>query len=502
MKLPRTYYNPTSLAGTILAAVSALIIVFFMITMTFFEGDATGAYVGIFSYIILPVFLIIGLILIPVGMARRSKRIKREGEDSVVSKIVLDLSNQSHWNAVGLFILVSILFLLLTGIGSYKAFHYTESNKFCGTLCHSVMEPEYTAYQESAHSRVTCVECHVGEGAKWYVRSKLSGLYQVYSVTFNKYPTPIETPIHNLRPARETCEECHWPEKFYSQNLVTEKNYLADSANTEWDIQLKMKIGSEHSALGLMEGIHWHINSDVKIEYIASSDKREYIPWVRFVNRATGDTTLYQDINEPLDQEAIDTLEMREMDCLDCHNRPSHQFQPPQKFTDDLIAAGVIPVELPEVKSLAMQVFNYNTFTDRDSGAVLISESVRDFYNTGYPEIADAHPELIDRAIEGFLTGYDKNYFPKMKANWDAYPNHIGHSEFNGCFRCHNGNHESEDGSVISRDCNLCHTIVGQGSPDNFETSSVDVPLDFRHPVDIDEAWKEMACSDCHRYLY
>jgi nitrate/TMAO reductase-like tetraheme cytochrome c subunit len=502
MKLPRTYYNPTSLAGTILAAVSALIIVFFMITMTFFEGDATGAYVGIFSYIILPVFLIIGLILIPVGMARRSKRIKREGEDSVVSKIVLDLSNQSHWNAVGLFILVSILFLLLTGIGSYKAFHYTESNKFCGTLCHSVMEPEYTAYQESAHSRVTCVECHVGEGAKWYVRSKLSGLYQVYSVTFNKYPTPIETPIHNLRPARETCEECHWPEKFYSQNLVTEKNYLADSANTEWDIQLKMKIGSEHSALGLMEGIHWHINSDVKIEYIASSDKREYIPWVRFVNRATGDTTLYQDINEPLDQEAIDTLEMREMDCLDCHNRPSHQFQPPQKFTDDLIAAGVIPVELPEVKSLAMQVFNYNTFTDRDSGAVLISESVRDFYNTGYPEIADAHPELIDRAIEGFLTGYDKNYFPKMKANWDAYPNHIGHSEFNGCFRCHNGNHESEDGSVISRDCNLCHTIVGQGTPDNFETSSVDVPLDFRHPVDIDEAWKEMACSDCHRYLY
>jgi len=502
MKLPRTYYNPTSLAGTILAAVSALIIVFFMITMTFFEGDATGAYVGIFSYIILPVFLIIGLILIPIGMARRSKRIKREGEDSVVSKIVLDLSNQRHWNAVGLFILVSILFLLLTGIGSYKAFHYTESNKFCGTLCHSVMEPEYTAYQESAHSRVTCVECHVGEGAKWYVRSKLSGLYQVYSVTFNKYPTPIETPIHNLRPARETCEECHWPEKFYSQNLVTEKNYLADSANTEWDIQLKMKIGSEHSAQGLMEGIHWHINSDVKIEYIASSDKREYIPWVRFVNRATGDTTLYQDIYNTLDQEAIDTLEMREMDCLDCHNRPSHQFQPPQKFTDDLIAAGVIPVELPEVKSLAMQVFYYNTFTDRDSGAVLISESVRDFYDTGYPEIADAHPELIDRAIEGFLTGYDKNYFPKMKANWDAYPNHIGHSEFNGCFRCHNGNHENEEGSVISRDCNLCHTIVGQGSPDNFETSSVDVPLDFRHPVDIDEAWKEMACSDCHRNLY
>jgi len=501
MKLPRTYYNPISLGGSILASVSILIIIFFMIAMTFFGDEATGSYAGIFIYIILPVFLIIGLILIPVGMSRRAKRIKREGEGSVVSKIVLDMSNQRHWNAVGLFILITILFLLLTGIGSYKAFHYTESNKFCGTLCHSVMEPEYTAYQESAHSRVTCVECHVGEGAGWYVKSKLSGLYQVYSVTFNKFPTPIETPLHNLRPARETCEECHWPEKFYSYNLRNEKNFLADSANTEWDIMLKLMIGSENSAHGLVEGVHWHINPNVKVEYISSSDKREQIPWVRYINKATGDTTVYQDIYEPLDQEALDTLELREMDCLDCHNRPSHQFLPPQKFIDELITAGKIPVELPEVKLLAMQVFN-NTFSDRDSGTTVIRESIVDFYDSNYPEIANEHPELIDQAIEGFLAGYNKNIFPEMKATWDAYPTHIGHMEFNGCFRCHNGNHESEDGVVISRDCNLCHTILAQGSAGNFETTNVDNPLEFKHPVDIDEAWKEMSCSDCHRYLY
>jgi len=302
MKLPRTYYNPISLFGSILAAVTVLIIIFFMIAMTFFDTDDTGSYAGIFVYMVLPVFLIIGLILIPIGMSRRSKRIKREGEDSVVSKIVLDLSNQRHWNAVGLFILVTILFLMITGIGTYKAFHYTESNEFCGTLCHSVMEPEHVAYQESSHSRVTCVECHVGEGAQWYVKSKLSGLYQVYSVTFNKYPSPIETPVHSLRPARETCEECHWPEKFYSYNLRNEKNFLADSANTEWNTLLKMKIGSEHSAHGLVEGVHWHINSDVKVEYIASDKKREYLPWVRYVNKATGDTIVYNDIYESYDQ--------------------------------------------------------------------------------------------------------------------------------------------------------------------------------------------------------
>ena len=475
MKLPRSYYNPISLLGSILASVSALVIFFFMISMTFFNKEgASGSYVGIFIYIVLPVFLLIGLILIPVGMSRRAKRIKREGEGSEVARVVLDLSNQRHWNAVGLFIVVTILFLLLTGIGSYKAFHYTESNEFCGTLCHKVMEPEYTAYQQSPHSRVTCVACHVGEGAEWYVKSKLSGLYQVYSVTFKKYP----------------------------YNLRHEQNYLADSANTEWDLMLKLKIGSESSAKGLVEGVHWHINPNVKVEYIASDTKREYLPWVRYVNRETNDTVVYQDIYQSLDQEAMDTLELREMDCLDCHNRPSHQFQPPQKFIDEMIASGDIPVELPEVKSLAMQVFNYNTFTDRDSGAMIIRESVADFYESNYPEIAEENPQLIDQATEGFLAGYNKNFFPEMKANWDAYPNHIGHMEFNGCFRCHNGNHESGDGSVISRDCDLCHTILAQGEIDDYQTTSINDPLTFRHPVDIDEAWKEMACTDCHRNLY
>jgi hypothetical protein len=237
------------------------------------------------------------------------------------------------------------------------------------------------------------------------------------------------------------------------------------------------------------------------VEYISSSDKREYLPWVRYINKATGDTIIYQDIYETLDEQAMDTLELRVMDCLDCHNRPSHQFLPPQNFVDELIASGRIPHELPEVKSLAMQIFN-TPFTDRDSGSQFIRESVTDFYNTGYPEIMAGKPQLIDQAIDGLLAGYNKNIFPEMKANWDAYPTHIGHTEFNGCFRCHNGSHESGDGQVISRDCNLCHTILAQGSDINYENTTLDMPLEFKHPVDIDEAWKEMACSDCHRYLY
>jgi hypothetical protein len=499
MKLPKSIYNPLSLVGSILAGVSVVIILFFLIGMWLF--DIVGSYLGLFVFIIMPVFLILGLILIPVGMVRRTRRMKQlEGTGKAIG-IVLDMNNRRHWNATAIFIFCTFFFLLLTGIGSYQAFHYTESNEFCGTLCHKVMEPEYEAYQGSAHARVNCVECHVGTGASWYVKSKLSGLYQVYSVLAKKYPTPIETPIHNLRPARETCERCHWPQKFYSYKLENERHFLTDSANTEWNIQLKMKIGPQYSALGLTEGIHWHINPDVKIEYIASSRKRESLPWVRYVNTATGDTTKYNDIYETLDEAAMDTLELRVMDCLDCHNRPSHHFLPPQEFTDLLIASGEIPSVLPEVKRLAMEVFS-NRFGDRDSAHRFIAERIGEFYETNYPEIADQEQPLIRQAAAGFITGYSRNMFPEMKVSWDAYPNQIGHVEFNGCFRCHNGNHESEDGQVIPRDCNLCHTILGQGTSEHFETTTVDQSLEFRHPVDIDEAWKELTCADCHRDLY
>jgi nitrate/TMAO reductase-like tetraheme cytochrome c subunit len=499
MKLPESYYNPLTMVGSILAGISAIIIVFSMIAHALFGTG--GSYAGIVVYIVLPVFLIIGLILIPIGMSRRSRKIRREGEKGKGKWIVIDLRDHKQWNAMAIFMVSTIAFLILTGIGSYQAFHYTESNEFCGTLCHEVMDPEFTAYQESPHARVACVECHVGSGAEWYVKSKLTGLYQVYSVLFNKYSRPIETPIHSLRPARETCEECHWPEKFYSYRLRNIRNFLADSANTEWDIQLKLKIGSELKSEGLLEGIHWHINQDVQIEYIASDTKREYLPWVRYINRATGDTIVYEDMYDSLDPEAMDTLEMRVMDCLDCHNRPSHQYLPPQDFVDGMIASGKISAELPEVKSMAMQLFNQQ-FPTRDSGNILIREGVKEFYELNYPGVAEEKAGLIEQATDALLAGFAQNFFPYMNVNWDAYPNHIGHLEFNGCFRCHNGNHQSKNGEVISRDCNLCHDLLGQGSKENYMAAYINDSMEFVHPVDIAGAWKEMSCSDCHRYLY
>jgi hypothetical protein len=488
LKLPHSTQNWLSVIGALIALISFFMIVFlFIINVVFIRGSS---YLGLVIYILLPAFLILGLFCIPLGMFfNRKKEAPQE-----ISWPKVDLNNLRHRNAFFIFSVGTTIFLLASAIGSYEAFHYTESVEFCGTLCHKVMEPEYTAYQHSAHARVACVDCHVGSGADWYMRSKLSGLYQVYSVLAHKYSQPIETPIKNLRPARETCEECHWPQKFYAQKLSLEQHYLNDEANTEWNIRLVMKIGAVHEALGLQEGIHWHINPEIKIEYIASDEQRQVIPWVRFINKTTGDTTLYLDEENPLDETHITAKNIQIMDCMDCHNRPSHSYQPPAFFVNSALTSGTIPKSLPEIKSVSMDICS-REFTTKDSALSYIETSLKEYYQ----DSADA--EELEQAIKGLQEAFQRNIFPYMKVKWDAYPNNIGHLEFNGCFRCHNNTHIDSKRTVISKDCNLCHEIIEQGTPGALQSAIIGQALAFEHPVDIDDAWKEGLCTDCHTGL-
>ena len=498
LKLPQSVYNWLSLSGAMIALISLFMIVFLFIISVIFEQG--GSYLGLIIYILLPSVLVLGLILIPAGMIRTVSREKKFGIRKKDEWPKIDLNDVRHRNAFFIFTWGTVIFLLLSAIGSYEAFHYTESVEFCGTICHEVMKPEYVAYQHSSHARVACVECHVGEGAGWYVRSKLSGLYQVYAVVADVYPKPIPTPIHNLRPARETCERCHWPQKFYAHTLRHERHYLSDEDNTPWDIQLKMKIGAEQSALGLKEGIHWHINPEVKVEYISSDEQRMELPWVRMTNLKTGEIKTFVDTENALDEDELQNAEIRVMDCMDCHNRPSHNYKPPAFFVDEAITAGLIPQTLPEIKNLAMEICDED-FSTTDSAMHYIETTIRDFYSESYPEIMEEDSALVQHAIAGLQEAYGKNIFPEMKVKWSDYPSHIGHVEFDGCFRCHNDRHESEKGERISRDCNLCHTIVAQGTPDNMEYSSAGQPLEFRHPEDIDEEWREELCTECHSGL-
>lgn len=500
MQLPKSYYNLLSFTGTAIAGVSLITIIVFSIVAFLYED--TSSYVGLFIYIIIPTFLLIGLCIIPIGMIIEVRRRKtRELEYIKKGWPVIDLNVKKYRNAILIFSVGTIILGILSSIGSYEAFHYTESNEFCGTLCHEVMEPEYVAYQNSPHASVACVECHVGNGANWYVRSKLSGIRQVYGVLTNNFSRPIETPIHNLRPARETCEKCHWSEKFYARQLRQTKHFLTDSLNTEWNISLQMKIGPEHLALGLTEGIHWHINPNVQIEYVSKREARKVIPWVKFTNLETGEVTLYEDEENALNEKKMAEAEIRGMDCMDCHNRPSHNYYTPQEFIDHAIISGEIPKDLPFIKKIAMDLF-IDPYESKDTAIQTIRNYTRDFYAENMPEILETREADINKAIEGIIYEFSQNIFPEMGVSWDQYESHIGHKTYNGCFRCHDDNHKSKEGDVISKDCNICHTIVLQGNPGKEQFTSIKDSLEFIHPKELDEGWEKDLCFDCHRYLY
>jgi len=491
-KLPSSFYNPMSLAGAGIAAISFGLIVFLFLLELL--GTKQKPYMGIIAFVILPSFLIGGVCLIGLGIYREHSR-KKHGKLRERKFPTIDLNNPKHRAAFTFFSVGTILLLLFSAFGSYKAYEFTDSDEFCGEVCHEVMEPEYTAYQFSPHAKVGCVQCHIGSGAEWYVRSKFSGAYQVYSVLFNKYSKPIPTPIENLRPAQETCEQCHWPKHFFNEKQLVNTYYLSDEKNTEWTLDLLIKIGGGNVETGPTSGIHWHMNIAHEVNYVALDSLRMIIPWVS-AKSADGKVTVYRNTELNISDSQIERHEKRRMDCIDCHNRPSHIYHPPARSVNHIMKLGWIDKNLPYIKSLSVHALE-NEYTNKQVALDSIRSTILDFYTANYPQVFTEKKVSINRAIEEVQKIYSRNYFPSMGVSWRKFPEHIGHLYAPGCFRCHDGKHVNEKGKVLSRDCNVCHTILAQ----KFEKDALRLSLggiDYRHPVDIGNAWKEMNCSDCH----
>ena len=491
-KLPSSFYNPMSLAGAGIAAINFGLIVFLFLLELL--GTKQKPYMGIIAFVILPSFLIGGVCLIGLGIYREHSR-KKHGKLRERKFPTIDLNNPKHRAAFAFFSVGTILLLLFSAFGSYKAYEFTDSDEFCGEVCHKVMEPEYTAYQFSPHAKVGCVQCHIGSGAEWYVRSKFSGAYQVYSVLFNKYSKPIPTPIENLRPAQETCEQCHWPKHFFNEKQLVNTYYLSDEKNTEWTLDLLIKIGGGNVETGPTSGIHWHMNIAHEVNYVALDSLRMIIPWVS-AKSADGKVTVYRNTELNISDSQIERHEKRRMDCIDCHNRPSHIYHPPARSVNHIMKLGWIDKNLPYIKSLSVHALE-NEYTNKQVALDSIRSTILDFYAANYPQVFTEKKVSINRAIEEVQKIYSRNYFPSMGVSWRKFPEHIGHLYAPGCFRCHDGKHVNEKGKVLSRDCNVCHTILAQ----KFEKDALRLSLggiDYRHPVDIGNAWKEMNCSDCH----
>jgi nitrate/TMAO reductase-like tetraheme cytochrome c subunit len=487
---PRSFYNPITLAGAAIAVVSFGLILFLVLLETM--ASTPKPYMGIIAFVILPGILLVGLMVAVAGIIRSHRR-ERAGKFAEIQFPQIDLNNPQHRKAFGLLSIGTVLLLLFSAFGSYQAYEKTDSDQFCGETCHKVMEPEYTAYQFSPHARVRCVQCHIGSGADWFVRSKISGTYQVYATIFTKYPRPIPTPIENLRPAQETCEQCHWPKHFYSEKLHVNTYYLSDEKNTKWTLDLLVKIGGGNIEAGPTSGIHWHMNIANEVTYAALDSQRQQILWVRAKSR-DGKEAVYR--STELTADSTQQVIQRRMDCIDCHNRPTHIYQPAARSVNSAMSLGWIDPTLPGVKSVAVQALEF-PYTSKDVALDSIKQVMHGYYTTTYPELARTKAPQIERAITEVQKIYSRNYFPYMKVSWRRFTDNIGHLYYPGCFRCHDGKHVSEDGQLLSRDCKTCHILLAQRyEPDTLRLSLGGV--EYRHPADIGDAWKEMNCSDCH----
>lgn len=446
--------NAVALTGTILAALSALLIVLLSIIAA--AGLAgPGPFFGIVSYVVLPMILVLGLALILAGLwweRRLSRRSAARAGLPAPPLPVFDLNRPgARASILGTLSIALVSFVILAGAG-YKGVEVLDSTQFCGQACHAVMQPEAVAHARSPHARVACVECHIGPGARWFVRAKINGLGEMIELATNDFPRPIPTPIRNLRPARVVCEQCHWPARFLGDRLVIHTHYGTDEANTRTKTVLMVHIGGQSGSS--LSGIHWHVGPGVTVRYL-SDPSREHIYTVE-LTLADGTRKTFKDGAAPPAY-----AQWRTMDCVDCHNRPTHTFHPPAEEIDAALDDGRIDASLPYIKREGLQVLAA-AYPSQARAQRQIGSAIEQFYRSQYPAVASGRASAVSAAAKALEDIWSWNVFPQMKVTWNTYPDHLGHENSPGCFRCHDNKHATNGGERIPRKCDLCHNVLAE----------------------------------------
>lgn len=426
------------------------------------RGHVDNPYVGIVVFLILPGIFFAGLALVPIGVYL-SKRQIRKGLPEVIFDRKLALRRMAWF-----FGLTTLLNIVIGTQVTYRAVKHMETPQFCGATCHS-MNPELAAYQNSPHSRIECVECHVAPGAGGWIDSKASGIRQLAETVLNTYPRPIPSALESNRlvPARETCETCHWPQKFGGVRLRVFGKYADDEANTRSDTVLLMLVGGNR-----FSGIHGaHMGPGVHMRFAAADAKRQTIPWVEYRN---DQGVVRAFVATDATPNSANTLPKFEMECVDCHNRPTHTFELPERAMDKALGLGDIPVNLPYIKKQAVALLKANYATSTEAAEKLPAALVS-FYQQSYPDLYANRSADIQQASRAVLAIYNRNVFPDLKVTWGTYPNNLGHTDFPGCFRCHDGSHTAGDGKTIAQDCNSCHEplAMDETSPEILKTLGI-----------------------------
>ncbi|MGA2085991.1 MAG: NapC/NirT family cytochrome c [Terracidiphilus sp.] len=441
--------NPISLAGGAITTAAGITMIGYWLVEIFGRPN-DNPYLGIIFFLLLPALFIAGLLLIPVGVYVRRRKLQKAGQiPAEFPKI--DLNDRVFRHGLDIVLVATIVNLLVVAMASYRGSAYMDSPQFCGQSCH-VMHPEYTAYKISAHSHVDCVACHIGSGAQAYFSAKVNGTKQLLEVAFDRYPTPIESPVQNLRPARYICEGCHTPARFVGEKLLVKSTFADDEKNTETQTVVVLHLGGQDS-LSHLTGIHGvHLGH---IEYIATDPTRTAIPWVQKRNPDGSETVFAASALNG----AVPQGERRLMDCIDCHNRAAHTFVTAEDALNRAMADGAISPELPWVHKEGLELLKASYASEAEA-QTRIPQQLLEFYRAQHPEVLTAKAALVKQAGDELATLYSQNVFPFMKMTWGTHPNHIGHMSYPGCFRCHDGDHAAKDGKSITQDCAACHNLL------------------------------------------
>jgi formate-dependent nitrite reductase cytochrome c552 subunit len=432
------------------------------------RGNVGNPYIGLLVFIAIPAVFFAGLALIPIGIAL--------GRHKAASGLGEVADRRAAWRRAGIFFAIMTLANLVIGSQlTYRAVEHMETVQFCGQSCH-VMQPEFTAHMLQPHQEVSCASCHIAPGAEGWLRAKMNGTHQLIAVAFNTFPRPIESALESnkLVASADTCEQCHAREKFIGPRLYIHTEFKDDEANTRMETVLTMKVGG-----GSLGGIHGaHMGPGVRIRFAAGDKKRQTIPWVEYSNSMANVTRTY--LASGTKPDAVSSLPVFEMQCVDCHNRAAHSFELPEHAVDRAMARGQIPADLPFVKKNAIELLKAN-YASQDQGAQKITYGLSAFYQQRYDDVWAKRSSDIQLAGQELAAIYRSNVFPDLKVTWGTYPNNLGHMDDPGCFRCHDDSHANQDTKAVDKktipqDCTTCHEMLAteESSPAILKTLGLD----------------------------
>jgi hypothetical protein len=409
------------------------------------RGNVGNPYIGLLTFIAIPIVFFAGLALVPIGIAL--------GRRKAAHGFSLETDRRAAWRRAGIFFAIMTVANVIIGSQlTYRAVEHMETTQFCGQTCH-VMKPEFTAHLSPPHQAVACASCHIAPGATGWVKAKMAGTRQLMAVTFNSFPRPIESALESNRlvSSADTCEQCHTREKVIGPRLRVISSFKDDEANTRSETVLMMQVGG-----GTSGGIHGaHMGPGVHIRYAAADKKRQTIPWVEYT--AAGATRTY--LASGTKPESVSSLPTFEMQCVDCHNRVGHSFALPDRAVDKDLAGGQISPSLPFVKKTALELLK-TSYASAEDAAQKIPAGLNAFYQQKYSDTWAKRSNDVQLAGQALVTIYNSNVFPDLKVTWGTYPSNLGHTDAPGCWRCHDDNHAAADKKTIPQDCSTCHQML------------------------------------------